>query len=460
MHGLLAADLWLRGPVRQDTGRNDSTCTAKEKGTKPAITPAWSAVLPTQADFEESMPLLWHEQTQKLLPPTVTDLVAKQSAKLEKDWATVWEVFGAGGGSEGATDAAATSSGPEHRRMQAGTNRGKKRGVNDAPKGPKTSDDSEMAQKTPEHDPEIASLISSTDNEVAAKAAYMYAWMVVNTRTFYFVHSSRGKLSPTDADEAAVDREDRMALQPVADLFNHHGEAPRSADDPPPSPVSFDGAGFTIRAGRRYRRGEEVCISYGHHSNDFLLAEYGFVLEHNHHDEVQLDEAILPRLSPEQRDELEAAGFLGRYALDARTVCCYRAEVAVRLLCAYDEGGAAGDKGGRLGRLKAPKKTWKKRLTGSAATQGLDGWRRFVRGELDDLMAAKVPWRRKLMEILRSYRHFVDQRGSVVDALEAQNLGLESQRRVLRMRWKQIGDLVDSSIQKLESRSDVVECAS
>ncbi len=133
VHGFLAADLWLRGPLRQDTGRNDGTCSAKEKGTKPAITPAWSAVLPTQADFEESMPLLWHEQTQQLLPPTVTDLVAKQSAKLEKDWATVWDVFGAGGGSEGATDAAATSSGPEHRQMQDGANRGKKRTVNGAP---------------------------------------------------------------------------------------------------------------------------------------------------------------------------------------------------------------------------------------------------------------------------------------------------------------------------------------
>jgi hypothetical protein len=72
--------------------------------------------------------------------------------------------------------------------------------------------------------------------------------------------------------------------------------------------------------------------SYGNHSNDFLLAEYGFILDENKWGEISLDEVILPLFSEEQKHKLKEAGFLGNFILDRETVC-YRTQIALRLLC-------------------------------------------------------------------------------------------------------------------------------
>lgn len=109
-----------------------------------------------------------------------------------------------------------------------------------------------------------------------------------------------------------------MALQPVADLFNHtdlQGQPPpsrssstestdaaqgnstsTSPDDKRGCHVSYDDGGFTITTSRPYETGEELHICYGQHGNDFLLVEYGFLLTSNRWDEVRLDEVILPLL--------------------------------------------------------------------------------------------------------------------------------------------------------------------
>lgn len=68
------------------------------------------------------------------------------------------------------------------------------------------------------------------------------------------------------------------------------------------------------------------------HSNDFLLAEYGFIFPENASDQVSLDQSILPLFSNKQKDDLEQTGFLGKYVLDINGVC-YRTEIALRILC-------------------------------------------------------------------------------------------------------------------------------
>lgn len=126
---------------------------------------------------------------------------------------------------------------------------------------------------------------------------YMYFWLVVNTRTFYL----------ETPELEAFPWEDRLALLPIADLFNHADQGCHvaySAEE-----------GYTITASRRYEAGEEVFASYGDHSNDLLLAEYGFVMAGNKRDAVCLDEVILPRLSPAQKKELESNGHGGPYML-------------------------------------------------------------------------------------------------------------------------------------------------
>lgn len=195
-----------------------------------------------------------------------------------------------------------------------------------------------------------------------------------------------------------------MALQPVADLFNHADAG---------CGVQFDEARFTISADRDYEEGEEVYISYGSHGNDFLLAEYGFVLERNRWDEVGLDEILLPELTKRQKELLEEKGFLGNYVLDADTVC-YRTQVAVRLLT--------------VSRIR--------------------DWERFVdKGE-----EGSEQVQRKadgiLIEILRTYllniESFVKgELGEVTD-------GEEGQREMLMNRWSQIEGLLQATIRRLD----------
>ncbi|OIW31045.1 SET domain-containing protein [Coniochaeta ligniaria NRRL 30616] len=222
---------------------------------------------------------------------------------------------------------------------------------------------------------------------------YRYAWMLVNTRTFYY---------STPKTEKLFHRDDRMALQPVADLFNHADEG---------CAVAFDQESFTIRANRTYEAGEEIFICYGRHGNDFLLAEYGFVLEENKWDEVGLDEPVLSHLTQEQRTSLEDVGFSGNYRLDAETVC-YRTQIAVRRMC-----------------------------------MPVDKWRRLVDG-LEDAEVLKGKVNGLIVKLLRTYEKDVL---GIIAELEGMKDGTEGQRGVLIKRWSQVRVLVEDTIRRLEA---------
>lgn len=219
---------------------------------------------------------------------------------------------------------------------------------------------------------------------------YRYAWMVVNTRTFYYASPRMEKLH----------RDDRMVLQPVADLFNHADEG---------CAVGFDVESFTIRANRVYESGEEVFICYGRHGNDFLLAEYGFILDDNRWDEVGLDEVVLSHLTKAQRQVLEDVGFLGNYRVDADQVC-YRTQIAARIMC-----------------------------------MPLEKWRRVLDG-VEDSEAEQETVNVLLIRLLRKYEK------EVLDIMvELQGLedGTESQRDMLVRRWTQVRALVQHTIRRL-----------
>lgn len=290
MHGLLAADLALDLGLDPSSGGSDADSTLNSSRSTHA---PWNAVCPTPADFV-TMPLVWPAALQALLPGAARELLAKQQAKLARDWADAATAF--------------------------------------AVAAPGAGDDANADDATPSPSP-------------SPEDRYRHAWLLVNTRTFYYYNDkassstagSRGvkrrKVRPTDPDSC-------MCLQPVADLFNH--------DDGEGCAVAFDDAGYTVQAARAFAPGEEVRISYGRHPGDFLLVEYGFAVDDdgdgngNRWDEVALDDVVLPRLGARQRKVLEEAGFLGRYVLDGNdvadsdgtvTVACYRTQVAMRLLC-------------------------------------------------------------------------------------------------------------------------------
>ncbi|KAK3394094.1 hypothetical protein B0H63DRAFT_555359 [Podospora didyma] len=315
VHGILAADLALDPSPSKLYAR-------------------WNAVIPTREDVWDSMPLTWDAQLQEFLPRTARNLLRKQLAKFERDWAAVKTAF------------------------------------------------------------------SHDDSSTVSRDDYLYAWLLVNTRTFYHETERTKKLS----------RDDRMIMQPVADLFNHADQGCN---------VSFDPSAFTIAADREYAEGEEVYISYGNHSNDFLLTEYGFVLSENRWDEVCLDDALLPELSTRQKGYLEESGFLGNYMLDDKTVC-YRTQVALRLMCTP-----------------------------------LAEWRRFVDfGDDDDGCGGRSSRHqdkadRLLVSILREYE--MKAMKTIRDLGELEGVGRASQRAMLSQRWRQIRGLIDRTITRLES---------
>lgn len=314
----------------------------------------WNAVMPSRDSIISSLPLAWDPRLHAYLPKPALALLRKQQAKFTRDWTAI--------------------------------------------------------QQTPFASPTPTSPDTTTHPHpiTITRQDYLYTWLLVNTRTFY--HESPAPSGGTRHRRVA--REDRMVLQPVADLFNHSGVGCAVTSTP---------THFTITADRAYATGDEVAICYGKHHNDFLLVEYGFVLPGgngssgqgggNCWDEVCLDEAVLPALGAGHRELLEERGFLGNYVLDAGTVC-YRTQVALRVLCVTP---------GQWERL---------------VSEGEDGGE-GLQEEVDRL----------LLGLLRKWRGVV---AGKIEEVEGLDVGQACQREVLGARWRQIARLVDQTIERLD----------
>ncbi len=181
-----------------------------------------------------------------------------------------------------------------------------------------------------------------------ARDSYRYAWCVINTRSLYFNPPSMSAQSTqlhTDMfledEEFASSRRQSggsnrfMVLCPLIDLLNHTSESASACK------VTHDNSGFTVISQKALTGGEdeELFVSYGTHSNDFLLVEYGFLLPDNENtnDSISLDSFVLPALSVEQKRRLDAKGYLGEYTLfspaanGGKVGVCWRTEVAARI---------------------------------------------------------------------------------------------------------------------------------
>ena len=150
---------------------------------------------------------------------------------------------------------------------------------------------------------------------------FRYHWLVVNTRCFFWEHAKPKPIrSRKRARHVSRSGDDCMALTPFADYFNHSDGG-----------CTFDSTrtGCFITADRDYAEAEEVTMNYGGHSNDFLLVEYGFLMDTNKYDSIKLDGLVLPMLVDDRRGVLETHGYLGNYTLDADGVC-FRTQAALR----------------------------------------------------------------------------------------------------------------------------------
>ncbi|KAJ8100011.1 hypothetical protein POJ06DRAFT_255178 [Lipomyces tetrasporus] len=160
---------------------------------------------------------------------------------------------------------------------------------------------------------------------------FIWAWLCVNSRCLYYYMAE----APTSSD--------CMTLAPVVDFLNH-------SDDEHCSIQIYDGAlatkFFGLVTTRSYDVGDEICLSYGAHTNSFLLCEYGFTLAVNKNTELDITAELLAILKCSRRTSrchsdsegaeiespklafLEAHGYLGDYTLSLDTIS-YRTEVAL-----------------------------------------------------------------------------------------------------------------------------------
>ncbi|KAM3068160.1 hypothetical protein ACMFMG_011209 [Clarireedia jacksonii] len=225
---------------------------------------------------------------------------------------------------------------------------------------------------------------------------FIHNYLIINSRTFYY-------LSPAlKSSQRQPRKEDRLALNPFADYFNHSSN--------PTCAATLSAAGYTIRASQPIKTGSEMYISYGSHNNDYLLGEYGFILDDNQCDSVSLDPWITPLLTPEHTENLREAGFLDNYALDSDGIC-YRTQVVLRILCLP------------LGR-----------------------WTRFVNGsEAEE--AAREAADRVLQGVLNAGRR---ETMEMIEKVGATDTGLREQRETIVRRWNQIALLLGNELSRIE----------
>ncbi|KAI9708836.1 MAG: hypothetical protein M1828_002659, partial [Chrysothrix sp. TS-e1954] len=209
------------------------------------------------------MPIQWRTSMQEKLPPEAATLLQKQKAKYNKDLEDV------------------------RRRCR------------------------DLAHSTPQFD----------------DADYQWAWLIVNTRSFYWDYPVQPQSQPSAAKKqkriakAPLSREDSMCLCPFLDYLNHSG-----TDDA--CNVTYDASGYTLTTSKTHKQNEELHRSSAQASTDELRWLYP---EGNRTERIELDRFILPRLSSEQKASLEEVDLLGNYVLDHESTC-FRTQAALRII--------------------------------------------------------------------------------------------------------------------------------
>lgn len=260
-----------------------------------------------------------------------------------------------------------------------------------------------------------------------SKELFMYTWLIVNTRTFFWEYPDLPNSHPRlPKKRKQLTADDCYAMCPFMDYFNHSdvGCDPQS-----------DSKGYSVTADRDYRAGEEVYVSYGSHTNDFLLVEYGFILDSNKNDSIPLDHLLLPLLSSEQVSALKEDGFHSSYTLfSSEPIICHRTQAVLRLLV-LDNRRYSSFVGGND--------------DGSKEQGGVNSY----------LVGILTKYSRQIIEILDEVERLQTDTPSEEKGKRRQSKRLASDQTitkaehkdVLIKRWKQIRDIVNAAIEALSS---------
>jgi hypothetical protein len=261
------------------------------------------------------------------------------------------------------------------------------------------------------------------------KSLFTYVWLIVNTRTFYWNYPDLPNSHPRlPKRRTKLTGDDCYAMCPFMDYFNHSDVG----CDP-----EVDAKGYSVTADRAYKAGEEVFVSYGAHTNDFLLAEYGFILDSNKRDAIPLDQLLLPLLDKEQVTALKEDGFYGNYTLFAEgsgnETICHRTQAVLRLLV-LDPKRYSAFVGGDDDGAREQKRLYEY-LVGL-----LTKYSRQVMDTLEEVEALKIVE----VEGEKKGRKLRSSGSETEPSVRA------SQKDTLVRRWKQIREIVNGAIKELQ----------
>jgi hypothetical protein len=269
---------------------------------------------------------------------------------------------------------------------------------------------------------DLHTLIPSVDKDL-----FTYTWLIVNTRTFFWEYPDLPNSHPRlPKKRSQLTADDCYAMCPFMDYFNH--------SDVGCNPES-DSRGYSVTADRDYKAGEEVFVTYGAHTNDFLLAEYGFILDSNQNDSIPLDHVLLPLFNTEQVDALKEDGFHGNYTLFAKEpTICHRTQAALRLLLLdnrrYSSFVSGDDEGNRD---QSRVNIYLADVLTKYSRQIIDTLEELERLEVDISSEEKDKKKRR------------------ISAVNRKRPTKAEHREVLLKRWKQIRELVNAATEVLRA---------
>lgn len=160
---------------------------------------------------------------------------------------------------------------------------------------------------------------------------FKWAWLVVNTRCLFYPIKDAKK-------------ESQLSLCPYLDLLNHTSPTPNTDNlfnslPKPEIPMKEGGYELLNNSDRIIEPDTEIYFMYGPHSDEFLLAEYGFGLgwQKNAFTEVNVSEEVTHLIKEDwKREELEQSGLWDDYTLHLYPSPAWpsqRTLMALRLAC-------------------------------------------------------------------------------------------------------------------------------
>lgn len=144
------------------------------------------------------------------------------------------------------------------------------------------------------------------------KLQFLVSWLCINSRCLYM------ELPQSKTNE------DNFTMAPFVDFLNH------SATEQCVLKIS-NRTGFNVITSSRYEAEDEVFLSYGPHSNEFLLCEYGFYLGENQWNDLDISSDLISLMDETAIAYLKEVSYYNEYTL-TETDVSFRTQIALAVI--------------------------------------------------------------------------------------------------------------------------------